>query len=151
MRTYFRGWKRKFGAMMLVLASIFSASWIRSIDIEDILGTPSNEHGSDFLISVHGEFTWVRFDDIQPSIIKAIPGWKSQRQIDLRPFWGEDVTLWRMRFIGIDMRRQEWWGRGPHALTAITVPYWLIAVPLTLISAWCLLSKPRSKPARIPN
>ena len=30
-------------------------------------------------------------------------------------------------------------------MTVLTIPYWKIVVPLTLVSAWLLLSKPRMK------
>jgi hypothetical protein len=55
--------------------------------------------------------------------------------------------------------RYEWadfkFGRGttpfgtgkPHRTDIVVVPFWSIAMPLTLISAWCLLTKCRTKPA----
>jgi hypothetical protein len=53
-----------------------------------------------------------------------------------------DFYLRKWTFAGIGM------AEGYGSLKAVTVPYWSLVLPLTLLSAWLILVKPRkAKPA----
>ena len=67
-----------------------------------------------------------------------------------RPIWGNPLAEWRWQFLGFGF------GKSVDGTTQVAnqsvqivpstiavIPYWSIVVPLTLISLWLLLTKPR--------
>jgi hypothetical protein len=144
MREFFRSWKRKIGVLMLVMACVLTAGWLRSLSGLDIIGTPIlnqiaigiESKGSYIGLLIAeapngsvGHPVWHRYTSAQ------IDGWvrsSPQAVVEVHPLG--------MIHIGF--------AESPIAFSRnCLVPYWTVTLPIALISAWCLLSKSRAKPA----
>lgn len=117
--TYFNPLRRKIGVVTLAVACVFTVGWVRSGLVEDRISFEAFERRIS-IVSASGsiECKAPKIDDI----------WEALKS-----------------------RRGSTWGRdkGPsYAIeTPRIIPYWSIVVPLTPLSAWLLLSKPKIKPA----
>lgn len=143
MWAYFRPWRRKIGIVTLVVACVFAAGWVRSQNTVDGVGIRLYGEMHD-LCSAAGGVYWIYgagIDDGQVRIyshdIKLDPEsvlcHLSSRWITTKELCGFVVFF-------------EYWEERDE-LTAIKVPYWSIVIPLALLSAYLLLSKPEiSKP-----
>lgn len=127
MREFFKGWRRKAGMVMLVMACVFAAGWVRSFSTADSLMFMTEPRGAFIAISMSGCVLNKRMPQME-----GTPGtsWHSddlsnQTQADfLKQFY--DIQPNEMR-----------------------IPYWSIVIPLTLLSACLLIAKPR--PAKSPE
>ena len=163
MSDIFRGWRRKIGLMTLLLALVFMSGWVRSLTTRDDISFPSRKQKtstgflvtSDDLVSSNGLMLWGRSNEESTN--------PTDRYIDLRsayPLWKtalpttytfDDPELkWRWRWYGFGICEYS----DPRVVgvweSILVVPYWMIAVPLTLISVWLIL--PRSgKPTERKN
>ncbi len=164
MSEFFRGRRRKIGVLTLMMALLFMAGWIRSLVITDALIFPARQQttGSavlitfDTLFSIRNTVVWTRdheesTEDINEPIDlgQRYPIWKTSAAVSE---FNDDRMKWQWRWCGFgigkfDEERQEGvWE------TFVTIPYWSIVMPLTLISAWLLvLSKPRPDKFKTPS
>lgn len=132
-RGCFRGWKRQAGCVMLVMACMSAAGWIRSKDRCDSLDARrvmiASGNNSLFLLM----FT-AKADETRQHL--ALPGWES---ITIAELDDELSHLnWQYRRLGF--------GRAASGVYELwSIPYWLIVIPLASLSAYLLLSKPRPK------
>jgi hypothetical protein len=109
MLEFFKGWRRKFGVLTLLMACVFAAGWVRSLIVADRI----NFFGAQML-SWHGEI--MRCVAV---LVRTQIGSQTVTSAQETPIW--------------------------------TIPYWSIVIPLTLLSAWLLLSNPkRSKSITAP-
>lgn len=121
--SYYKPIRRKFGVATLLMACAFASGWIRSVSTYDAFAMPFN----------FGIASWDRghlIGRIQPMPIRPL-------------IYGQQ-----------DPPETGW----PLILTAattfefvppvMTIRYQWIVLPLTLLSAWLLLSKPRQMPAK---
>eukprot|EP00475_Leptophrys_vorax_P041280 TRINITY_DN77851_c0_g1_i1.p1 TRINITY_DN77851_c0_g1~~TRINITY_DN77851_c0_g1_i1.p1 ORF type:complete len:111 (-),score=4.48 TRINITY_DN77851_c0_g1_i1:36-368(-) len=60
MREFFRGWRRKVGCLILLIAFMLSVIWVRSYLADDVL-TIAVSGGQHDLSSNNGEFRWRAF------------------------------------------------------------------------------------------
>lgn len=138
MGEYFRGWKRKLGLLVLVMALVFMASWVRSQSVGDL-------------------FTFVT---TTPDVIYCTSG-HGFIQVELhrygfaaRNWFARQRTQWASSSLvgdGLDQSQGplilKYSSSNPDDILAgstLIVPYRTIVLPLTAISAWLLLSKPRT-------
>lgn len=145
MGDYFKPWRRKFGVMTLVLACVFLGGWFRSRTTRDnfFISHPSALHA---FASAGGTVRWGRqtpgFQDDDLFDYSSRP---VLDQEDHDSYWrAEEAMEWRYGFGDFDF------GAGSSMITGQryrmerwAVPYWSMAIPLTLPSTWLLLSKPR--------
>lgn len=121
MRGFFNDWRRKVGCVLLVTACLLMGAWIRSYSFEDsfwfVRGNKCHLINSD-----HSELAWLSFDE---SGGNKFYGWDSRK-------YSTD---------GIANLATQW----PHDTQSWVVHYWQILLPLTLLSAWLLLWKPRKR------
>lgn len=168
MREFFRGWRRKLGCAALVIACAMCTMWVRSLRYEDkvivALGSISSEAQSqqgilELMLHRVTPSETMRFEVEETR-------WYSEelpREDDLSPealFWGKKPSLdWRRqrqsRFCGFLFATGEMGGGiefdsaqldGRVETTLIGFPYWFVAIPFTLLSAYLILCKSR-KPA----
>lgn len=118
MREFFRPFRRTLGVLTLMVTCRFMALWVRSHSVVDLVTSPSIA-GLHVLIFSYPE-------GIDPGLT-----------------FEEPVTLLRSAaatsYLGI-------WYAYPHAgaqTEGPRIPHWSIVIPLTMLSAWLLLSKPR--------
>ena len=139
MREFFEGWRRKVGCVTLVMACVFAAGWVRSFRVEDGISFPTGDPNIGALVSVNGEIgliQWYDDDNLWPD--GAVP------QVASTPFPPATPTslgTWIWCCCGLGVK-----GWLEHRYYVIS--YWSIVIPLTLLSAYLLLWKPRPKERR---
>ena len=162
MREFFRGWRRTLGVFTLVLSCMAMAGWLRSQSVLDRFFF-SQQHSMHAMFSMDGVVSWRRltpFSDNLSAGWSERPKWISSELTEnsinnYKIYWDDGVVHWHWHWqcSGFDfgaasfeslsqvpgnanwMRRVEIW----------QAPYWSITIPLTLMSLWLLLSKPRPK------
>lgn len=152
MTDYVCGCKHKAGIVTLMLACVFAAGWVRSIYYLETIEWRSNSIlcgaasvDQTFLVGMlphHEQQSWSIIPEVTSE--KSIPFSQVGRAIDWR--W----NLLSVR-VGVGGKGEEPpWGYR-YVPTHIAIPYVSIVIPLTMLSAWLLLSnlrekKPTSKP-----
>lgn len=126
MFDYFRGGKRKAGLVSLVIACAFMGLWFRSGLIEDRIGR--NLRSCNGQIAFYEDSTGMADYDFQ-NVITAADGGSAAVQQTPTAFTATVESMFGPKI--------RW-----------RVPYWPIAISLTLFSAWLLLSKHR-QPAKL--
>lgn len=112
---FFKPWRRTIGVVTLLMACVFTAGWTRSYSVEDRIIVEDAGFG---IFSVLGriEWTWKWTYEVPSQMIE----WQTQSVSSIKP-----------EYLGPDYRNynQE-------------LSYWVIVLPLTLLSAFLLLSRP---------
>jgi len=150
MGEFFRGWRRKAGFATLSMACVFAAVWMRSEGTVYIVA--SREKGIPLsFISGCGEFAFVgsgyfgiRCLDYEngtnPEFYFSYPVRRRGRRTEiLRESW----EAHKLKVFRQDFPRATAISENFTQIT--TVPCWSIVLPMTMLSAWLLLSKPRPK------
>lgn len=151
MCDFFKPWRRKIGVATLVMACVFAAGWVRSFYFMDAVGFDRDDNTSETFHSDRGQIIWWEsssdFDHTEFSLSRA---WTllrhgSHRCDDGMPQFNI-YTSWRFKIMGIGSGIESAL-RGEGRGRFIYASYWTFTVPMFLLSAWLLLSKPRmSKP-----
>lgn len=148
MSDFLAGWRRQTGLVLLGMAVLLAAGWVRSIDVRDI-----------YSFRVSGSMiTFRSFDgglggqQFSPAGALASTGWRSDYLFKFSmsdPWW---------RFDNFDDSDIEWrWDcagfcagsankKDPPILRKLTIrviPYWALDTPVVVISAYLLLFAPR--------
>lgn len=153
MREFFHGWRRKAGVVTLVMAMLLFGVWMRSYSVWDSI--PIKDGISlHFIQSIHGGVCWTRHVP-SPSNSQMY----SSQNIPIR--WtaqDADKSHLHRYWLQLDVEWQRNWCRFHFAATTIgnpndktrhdtwIIPYWSLVAPPTLLSAYLILWKPRSKP-----
>lgn len=133
---YFKPLRRKLGVVTLVIACVFAGGWIRCQFLSEQLYLWVAKHSvvtvvSENLVLALSLWWWNEQDFVFPA--KSII-----LQSDERLPWGTayyaESLAWGFRCNSFD---------GGNGEVGCSIPYWSIVIPLTLLSAWLLLSKPR--------
>ncbi|MBS0201249.1 MAG: hypothetical protein JSS49_00010 [Planctomycetes bacterium] len=132
MREFFSGWRRKAGVVSLVMACAFSTGWLRSIYRKDVIELPKWIGVNASILSLEQSMAYHFYENEMP------PGrlWISF-SID-----HSEIEAARELF------RWRWGGFGyisTSALRCYLLPYWSITIPLTILSAYLILWKPRKR------
>ncbi len=126
MGEFFRGWRRKAGLVTLAMALLLMAGWLRSYVIQDVLSINENRTLR-LIVSFNGHFNsfngHLNWERLTPSVFLPT---SSMPVVRWRSFPFNNPAVWR------NSRALLW-----------TVPYWAFVLPLTLLSAWLILIKPR--------
>lgn len=141
----------------LVMALIVMCGWARSFTRIDRFIFPDDGYRSNRIVSFGGNVVWqhvVPVDESKwsteiheeaPLIFHEFAEGAAEYLVG-QFLSNEDNVEWKQYFFGfaIGQHRQE----GSLRAVLVTIwklSYWLIITPLTLISAWLLLSKPRHR------
>jgi len=138
MWSYFRGWKRKIGVVTLLFTSVLTAGWTRSCFVEDRLVFFDGSGVS--IVSRDQQISRLQEASDMVDIRRGWPAWRSTNK-DARKV---RFPTSKYSFLGFGREEEQF---GYYFGIRYFVPYWSIVAPLTLLSAWCLLTKPRTKPA----
>ena len=145
MGDFFHGWRRKIGVVMLVLACVFAVGWVRSIIVADIISWANRINTYDLFISAEQQLSWQTTYDVEGLQIITLPAWQSSTLDYTVPDNDDDQTIWRWRILGFELGEFPPQMTGDSSLARFcSFPYWSIVIPLTLLSAYLLLSQPRS-------
>ncbi|WP_029247179.1 hypothetical protein [Schlesneria paludicola] len=131
MREFFRGWKRKFGVVTLLMACAVMAGWVRSLSVIDEVAiyTTGREHAFG---SAFGYFAW-QSTDAHTTNTKRFWDWNAQPTIGSGLTSESLVKQFESSLTSLESLHPQQW----------MLSYWLLVIPLTLLSAWLLLSKSR--------
>ena len=151
--SYFKPLRRKIGLVTLVLACALTCGWLRSFSSTNFVQFAGGYNAAGTLASWRGSLVWIRLNHVPShglidfnNDVMCFPEWHQKppnADFDLLAAY---KVKWRWRFFGC--------GTGdPDANNAVLrlVSYRSIVIPLSLLSAWLLLSKLRSKPATIQS
>ena len=150
---FFKGWRRKAGLVTLAMACVLMIAWMRSLLVEDLV--LRGGQSQTYFTSGNGTLQWdqITFASGEPIHREPNLRWEIRRLPDhdgvTLPI-KESSVLWRRDGLGFravvaeypdsagnKCRRGQW-----------AVAYWVVTVPMTLLSAWLILIKPRqAKPA----
>ena len=142
---FFRGRRRKIGLFTLMLVVLLTVGWIRSSRYRDQLILPFGDFDSVGVISFERSLLLGKHHDERFKSRMTLPAFGSGE------LWGPGYVsffnhdsgvnwCWQLYGFGVGELRHE---ATPDQLTFWIAPYWSIVFPLTLISAWFLISKPR--------
>ena len=156
MGEYFRGWKRKIGLLVLGLACVLLVWWVRSIRTKDVFQLRVAKTRVCFLTS---NKSWIYWQFVRESF----PSQLTLQQTTIVGFAPPSITLSSWHFVSsaddanqfvvltteqlsilVNAQRSYYPGLKMEVLGA---PYWSLVLPLTALSAYLLLSKPRPKPS----
>ena len=151
MNGYFKPPRRKLGVVTLGLTCVFAAGWVRSLGGEEHVFCPVGKSTYYTLASDKGVINWARSDTSESTWVPSHAGWfRKPYDLVTRVIIETDEMMnanpWD--------REWEWSGSGvydasfdspPFRVRAWRTTYWSIVIPLTLLSAYLLPSKPRSK------
>jgi hypothetical protein len=163
MHTLFDGWRRKTGCVTLLLACAIYGAWIRSSTVTDSVNCYSWWKVMQSLVSSDGSLSWERRDTTAVRN-REVPFWKrgpagrkrrAQRGLPQLAFIRSESIVARgklnRRLDAPDIIwHWRWHGFGSgtwpaHHTTLWVIPYWSIVLPLTLLSAYLILWKPRKR------
>jgi hypothetical protein len=154
MDTFFQGWKRRFGVVTLSLACLLTVGWVRSDVSEDWIDANSHQFRTRLLVnSSNGRINVLRWT---PHASGSLFSWGVRAaSMDRNPLTNRGIKkpfdLWHEFHV---KNRFDWagfhFGSGKHTswhgergIEIWFIPYWSIVIPLTLLSVFLLLSKPR--------
>lgn len=130
MHTFFHSWRRKAGVVVLVMVVIFVAAWIRSYSFADSI--PINDgHSLQVVESIYGGVRWMRFIP-SPSHSETYRSQRIPCRVHVRDLTRNAIPMYMSTFP--DTRCDEW-----------TISYWVIIAPLTILSAYLILWRPRKR------
>ena len=138
MREFFRGWRRKVGCVTLVMACVLMAGWVRSLQVIEAISLPGTLNKTTLLMS-------------NPHVLTLIFG-PEESPADTGYFWFESrdenplddfADAWSWRFCGFGVADVHTDG---EFITVWMLPYWAFTIPLTLLSAYLIVWKPRQPP-----
>lgn len=145
MHVFFQGWKRKVGCITLVMVCLFVAGWVRSSGAYDVFAAPFGDTVL-FVENLEGRFLLSVFQlhQVHPRTKARYPQSMEWRTAEKRSgsFLIQVDRIWGKPLFQI-LRKTEGSGGNNIEITFLSIPYWSIVVPLTLISVWLLLSRPR--------
>ncbi len=129
MGDFCKGWRRKIGVMTLVMACVFAAGWVRSLTIGDQSTIRMNDNSLFWMISNNGWFGCIAV--LEPKV-------GSTTAFFLH--WTDRSSPGNRNMGPFDGVPYRWdWETYPHFI----LPYSTMVIPLTLVSLWLLLFKPR--------
>jgi len=140
MGDFFRGWRRKIGCVTLLLACLFATGWIRSQIVADVIMFHCGPRTTGIVYSVRNCLSLTsRQDGVLHSEV-SIPIWHESSIADFPDPAVVDHFEWQCPKCG-----SSFLVGGEVGLLArfSHVPYWSIVIPLTLLSAFLLLTKLR--------
>ncbi len=143
---FFKGWRCKAGLVTLVMACVLMVMWMRSLAVNDLVLRRANGFVST-IRSVAGGVSWTTYTC--PVHSAGDYAWGSTA-IETRPSHGwwqakeECETIWEWQSLGFcfGAAMHAFYGHPERAVYWL-VPYWSLVLPLTLLSAWLILGKPR--------
>jgi hypothetical protein len=154
MLTFFHGWRRKIGCVTLVMALALMVVWMRGQVRFDFLEL-NLSHATYRICTLGGS---VRFLRQTPSDGGQLLAWRSGDLTEIFGYgtdengkpehydeWEDAEVEWRRDFLGIHAGAGQYSSR---RVVCCVLPYWSLVLPVTLLSGYLIVFKPR-KPAHI--
>ena len=145
MREFFRGWKRKAGIVTLALTCLITVGWMRSVVVADFLFYPLNKTTLLEVTSNSQSLCCKIKPNARFNLSWDILAWENLPAVPDAPWEAGFHWVWRQYGFGV-ADRMDWIDDIPPSferLTIVVLPYWSLVLPLTMLSAYFLLSQPR--------
>ena len=140
MGEYFRPWRRRFGLLTLVMACVAFGGWARSMTFCDSVDLPSRLTPT--FMPVHvvslGRCVGMFFPEARIDNKRLLPWFRTNEGIGNCNLLQQPHVEWKWRFCGFGIG----WAKA-EGFWHVVIPYWFVITPLTLLSVYVLLSKPR--------
>lgn len=137
--------RRNIGVITLILACVFSGEWLRGMSYLDCVHFPTGEHSWQEWSSGRGAIRGWNLN-VKTVVNEERPesfGWYMVTISEISSRNGRPQT-WR--WWCDNFGAENWFYFQDNFRSDFIIPYWSIVVPLILLSACLLLSKPRSLP-----
>ena len=147
MGDYIKPWRRKFGVLTLVMACLFMSAWMRGLHTNDAITfglDDQKRQRPEYTCCqlVFGDGIKLRRFKIKNASIGLSNGWKTYPSTRDAFHLSRGKTTQKWQTLGF--ASEETTFANNHIITlSWAIPYWSIVIPLTLLSAWLLLNKPR--------
>lgn len=149
MREFFKPWRRKAGCVTLAMACLCAGAWVRSMTIRDVCGLSPRHYWHAEFVSGHGSLRWHRYQ-LPPTAPPFAPYdspilFHSTEHLAIADYVSrlEDSVDWHWQRFGMGYGSDR--ARLIGSAEVWLIPYTMIVIPLTLLSAYLLLSSPRPK------
>ena len=150
MGDFFKGWRRKTGLLLLVMAMPISMAWLRSFHVIDGVSLSLGIR-CDMIQSFDGTLCWKRTNPRHNNVsIERYSDGIVRRKSAAR--WSNVDVERRWRWLGFDFgatTQYESWS--PSYCEFWVIPYWSLVMPPTFLSAYLLLIKPRAVKRPVTN
>lgn len=142
-----KGWRRRLGIRMLILASILTGGWIRSLSCYDEFRFHTATDRTDALISTDSSIGWEKrtgFEFLAAPSLSFMEFFPGNPFVDI-PGSSPQNSRWDWHWYryGIGSGSAVY-GRGNETKfehrTVWIIPYWSIVGPLIAVSAWLLVT-----------
>lgn len=171
MREFFKGWRRKIGIFLLVIAVVLLVAWVRSYGLRDFYGFPKSSPEVRYVLeSSLGRLILRRYEQKFDPFGEFFTGysWYSRSHLESeKTFPDRDIgetyeTVWERQVYGFHMGSAEQFyiaspfaGDGTIVITNQmsywSVPFWWLVLPLTLTSGWLIIWKRRKRAVETPQ
>jgi len=145
MGEFFIPMRRKIGVLTLVMACVFAAGWVRSQTLADCFVFPPKGRTTEAFQSRSGYLIWTTATIFYFDTASMMHSFE-YRILPLSPSVAADPWIQefnRLRSIGCLFYHDEIERQTEFEKRCRVIPYRSIVIPLTLLSAYLLLSKPR--------
>lgn len=142
--THFRPLRRKLGVVTLVVACMLTAGWVRSVGISELVGVNFSSQSSVFVESSEQTIGFGMERANSKPMWDIWPSWQNAPSSGVKALDDIQHVKWNVQWhnFGIGGNHEYY---PDNLLLEVHAPYWSIVIPLTLLSAWLLLNKPRAK------
>ena len=157
MREFFIGWKRKVGVLTLVMACVLAMAWLTCFTNPNLINNqfdrmiPFNSGGvtlftdGNTISLVKGELVTTTMDVTQATDNSSQPPTLPESNQDASQ--DDDQSTGGVSLVTVPVQLCH-----VNLTSIVDIPFWPIVAPLTLISAFLLLTKPRkSNEKKIPE
>jgi len=145
MSEFFRGWRRKMGVAVLVIAVILVGGWVRSGTYSDSIQLRGGERTRFDLDSENGFlfFSWITSEHAHS--MRICPYFLTLYCPDPEAFYLfylDDTVTHRLGWLAAGRRERLVNERNPDHTIEWWISYFSLILPLTLLAAYLLLSAP---------
>ena len=153
MCTFFRPFRRKLGVLLLVVACGFMVGWIRGSVVADLMRIATGNDGSFNLLLRRG-YIVLSFEQFPRKCGPTTSSYVAMTPANADQWYSLEghnpkvsVQACGFKWSKYDEVVASSPAGEPFIIqtTMLTLPYWSIVIPLTMLSAWLLLGKPRPK------
>jgi hypothetical protein len=150
MPTYFKAPRRKIGLATLLMACLFAVGWVRSCTEADVVSYASGRYSTHVWFSIRSQTGLMRDWNEPEEFAKKHPDLKLAEAGPFFPTWSKlpsqtidlSSAMWMPRRFGFNIA--EGHTDDGNRWAVFSAPYGAIVIPLTVLSACLLLSKPRT-------
>ena len=162
MSDFFRGWRRKIGVAMLMIALAMTSGWVRSYSVMDGYGFHPIQGKVVALLSLRGRVVCWLINGLSGYVVSADAfrgSWTLNETIEfesrIESTLSDHELTRRWRRFGFEFALVSGLGIVGDQIILI-IPYWLLVLPITAISTYLLLFRattnsvcygPQSSPA----